>query len=181
MSKFAVGRIFGMYGTWPLNYIEYLRRLGGALKDPDYRGEASKALGRAMVSGSAVVSAGAAVGVDVGQWVFTAPGAWGAGGPLQALLNAPDAVLNWQSERGTEARRDIARLLPVTLDDDGTPALGTGFPGGLSLSRTLRAYRERDPEFFKIALGFTPLKERDKQRFPYTVMPDLSELGEDAE
>jgi hypothetical protein len=51
------------------------------------------------------------------------------------------------------------RLLPVTIDDDGTPALGTGFPGGLSLSRTLRAYRERDPEFFKIALGFAPLKE----------------------
>ena len=104
-----------------------------------------------------------------------------AGGPLQALLNAPDAVLNWQSERGTEARKDIMRLLPLTFDDDGTPALGTGFPGGLSLSRTLRAYREHDPEFFKIALGFTPLKERDKQRFPYTVAPDLSELGEDAE
>lgn len=144
--KYAVGRLFGQYGTWPLNYIEFARRI--TRQAPGY--ERSKALTRLVLAHGAVLSVGEAFGVDTGTWVFTQPAAYGGGPLFGAVVNVPQS-LDFETYKGSEARRDLVR-----------PFWPMSIPGGLAAERIYKAVADNDPETWKIVLGFNPIDSKEE-------------------
>jgi len=145
MYKWQLGRLFGQYGTWPLNYIEYARRFaGGADKTASMQ-----ALTRLVLAHGAILAAGSSVGIDTHDWVFLQPMAWGGGPMLQATVGLPTAVGDWHSERGAEARKELLDLVnPINLT-----------PGGEEASEILKAVSSHDPNLWIKLLGFKPEKD----------------------
>lgn len=106
LYEYQLGRLFGQYGTWPLNYIEYARRLATAGDGKAQR----QALVRLGLAHGAVLAAGQSMGVDTGRWVFTGPMAY-EGGPLfNALTSLPSAAA--PGEEGKEARENLLVAIP---------------------------------------------------------------------
>lgn len=99
----GVGRIFGQYGMWPLNYMDFLGRLGSK-----YAQYPKQALGSTAVwaaSNYAAVQAMNGLGADVSKWFFVSPAGYG-GSPhlelVQSLMKAPE-----ETQEGREARRKV--------------------------------------------------------------------------
>lgn len=145
--KYAMGRLLGQYGTWPLNYVEYGRRL---LASGDMYDRAKAATYFGLAHGG-ILKAGEATGIDTASWVFTSPASFQGGPPLTAAQSVLTA-LDTQSRKGDEARRNLARQAEITL------------PGGLAMEQVYNAIREDSPDTWKILLGFNPLDEADMKR-----------------
>lgn len=109
LYEYQLGRLFGQYGTWPLNYIEYGRRLAAA---GDGKSQAA-ALTRLALAHGAVLAAGQGMGVDTGRWVFTGPMAY-EGGPLfNAVTHAADLPKMFdQDQEGEDARHNLGGIIP---------------------------------------------------------------------
>lgn len=145
--EYQIGRLFGQYGTWPLNYIEYARRF---VQASDKR-EAAKALTRLVLTHGAVQAAGASAGIDLSSWVFTQPMAYGGGPALQVLTNIPKS-LDFESRSGEDARSEIRRAF--------WPGVLPSFvPGSHAVDQILKGVNSDDhSEFWLRLMGFQPLE-----------------------
>lgn len=140
--KFAVGRLLGQYGTWPLNYISFIQRI---LRNGDAV-DKSKVMTRLMLAHTTIFSAMEGIGIDAGQWILTQPISY-SGGPLfQTVTNLPQSF-DFESDRGREARDQLVRQLYLSV------------PTGLAFRNIWTAIAEDKPDKALIFLGFQPMKE----------------------
>lgn len=148
--KYQLGRLFGQYGVWPMNYIEYARKFVKAGLDPDTRGEALAAFTRLGIAHGATLAAGHAVGIDASKWLFTQPMAY-SGGPLyNAVINIPQSM-DFQTYKGTEARRQLVE--PIW------PGMIPGYDEAHGL---WKAVVNEEPNLWIRVLGFQPYEEKNK-------------------
>lgn len=146
--EYQLGRLFGQYGTWPLNYIEYARRfVAGSDKTA-----AMQAITRLVLTHGAVIAAGEAAGVDLAHWTFTQPMAYGGGPALEILTNLPQSM-DFETQRGSEARSELRRAF--------FPGM---IPGGAAFETTLKAVQNDDPNLWLRILGFSPLDDKEQLR-----------------
>lgn len=153
--QYTMGRLLGMYGTWPMNYVEYGRLLASHAKmEP-------QALARFAAVHYAVLSAGQSVGVDTASWVFTGPAGFGESPLARAVTSAPTAAFDWESQRGREARRQLGRaVLPMSV------------PGGMQMEQFIRAIKEDDGDkAFWLMWGFQPMRQGEEERGIHKVVP----------
>lgn len=146
--EYQLGRLLGQYGTWPLNYIEYARRYFTSGSSP----EAIKAGVRLALIHGAAQAAGAAAGVDISNWLWTSPMAYGGGPALEALTNVPQSM-DFETNRGAEARHELRRAF--------FPGL---IPGGEAASTIWEAATSNDPDFWVKTMGFSPIDKRAELR-----------------
>jgi hypothetical protein len=156
LYQYTMGRLFGMYGTWPLNYIEYARMLGTRVK------QEPQALARLVGVHYAILAAGQGVGIDTASWVFTGPAGFGESPLAKAVTSAPTAAFDWESRRGAEARGQLGRaIFPMSI------------PGGMQMEALLRAIKEDDGDnAFKLMWGFTPMKPGESDRGIHNLVPE---------
>jgi hypothetical protein len=157
LYKFALGRVFGQYGTWPLNYIEYARRL--TIADGVPRSLKVAALTRLALAHGAIMKAGEAFGVDTGSWVFTNPMAYGGGPLFQAMVSVPGSF-DFETPRGNEARRNVIR-----------PFFPMGIPGGLAAENVWKAINEQNGDTWKTLLGFHELSKSEAESGMHLLIP----------
>jgi hypothetical protein len=141
----GMGRLFGQYGQWPMNYIEFIRKMGARTMEFPSKGiPAAAAMG---VMHSAAFLAGESLGVDIGNWVFFSPAGY-RGGPywtlVENLATAPE-----DSERGRQARKEI---LEFPLENIA--------PGGLQALRFAQAW-QGDKLTLPVMLGFKPVADEE--------------------
>lgn len=133
--KYGAGRLLGQFGTWPSNFVEYLRRLG---RNPYHDNwEKGRTATKMAAMQLALFKAGEALGVDMAGEVFLAPGGFSGGPMLQSALNLPSAVMRWD-ERGDDPRKKAFR--PLTT---------TSVPGGMAIRDALRAIASDDPNTYR--------------------------------
>lgn len=156
LYEYQVGRLFGQYGTWPLNYIEYARRFMAA----EDKVAARSGLTKLILSHGAIMTAGQAFGVDTGRWVFLSPMAYEGGPAMQALTDLPASLSSTQ--RGEEARKDIRRML--------FPGM---IPGGTEASELYGGLTSNDPHWFPKVMGFHVMNDSDYHRFPHDLLPGM--------
>ncbi len=154
LYKYTLGRLFGQYGTWPMNYWNFAKRLL-TQGDPSDRVLAGT---RLLLAHGAVLSTMQNAGIDAGQWVFTAPAAY-SGGPLTSALLALPTSLDFESTRGSEARKELARYPTLNI------------PGGMQMQRLYEAIVKDDPNMFAIVMGFKPMKEGDRDEGFHALVP----------
>lgn len=163
LYRYALGRLFGQYGTWPLNYIEFARRLvtkGDA-------GDKAAAITRLAVMHGAMLSAGEQLGIDTGQWVFTQPMAYGGSPIYQAVSNVPGSM-DFETYRGSEARRSIVRPFVGGLDPVQLPTM---IPGALEFNRLYKSFATDSPTFWADLFGFQPLKPNESEKGIHALVP----------
>jgi len=150
----GIGRIFGQYGVWPLNYLDFLKRMAGNYKNHPKKAMQATALW--VASNYAATKALGGLGADVGKWFWLSPAGYGGGPQLelaQSLLKAPE-----ETEEGRKARKTILEyplnFVPssnqirqiLSIEERGEPLFKSdGTPG---------------PGFLR-ALGFKPKKEEN--------------------
>lgn len=161
--KYALGKLFGQYGTWPLNYLEYARKLTG-LGDSAISGkEKVQSLTRLALAHTAILKAGDTMGVDTGSWVFTQPIAYG-GGPMFSAVTSIPGTMDFETEKGAQARRNVVRpIWPMSV------------PGGLFAENVLKGIRNDDPDLWKIILGFHPMEKSEYGKGIHLIPPNLNE------
>ena len=80
------GRLFGQFGTWPLWYVDYLRRLTGDAVKGGFKSAAAAALARHAIVNAAVVLAGREVlDIDLSKWA-SYNAVFYSGGPAFSLV-----------------------------------------------------------------------------------------------
>lgn len=143
--KYAAGRLFGQYGTWPTNYVEYMRRL--ATKGDT--AERMKVAARFSVVHGAILAVGEQMGIDTAQWVFTQPLAYAGGPQFQAATSVLQAA-DFDSERGKQARSNLMKPGMLMI------------PGSTAFKNVWEAVSKDDPNLYMRILGFTPMtKEKE--------------------
>lgn len=162
----GMGRVFGQFGMWPMNYGDFLRR--GAQKFTEYP---DKALGMTALwaaSNYAAVSSMNAIGADAGKWFWFSPAAIDMSPHLKFV---EDLGAMWKdSQDGREARRRVIeyplsffptsvemRNISKALESDEEPFDSNGHP---------------TPALLRV-LGFTPLKEQPDRDFEEEVKRQL--------
>ncbi len=145
--KYTIGRVLGQYGTWPMNYVEYMRKLSGVGNDMPAKDRLA-ALGRLTAIHTAILNAGEYMGIDTASWVFHNPAQWSGGPTTTALINLPMAA-NFDDSRGADARREVGRLIfPMSV------------PGGLAMKNVADAIINEDSLSWQRLLGFVPMDEK---------------------
>jgi hypothetical protein len=145
--KYALGRLFGQYGSWPMNYWEYGRRL---LRSGD-GADKGMAMARLAAMHTAVLKAGEGTGVDTASWVFTGPASYAGSPLLSSTLGTPTAAFDWQTGRGDDAREQLQRTGAMTV-----PIVG------LAGYQWYKAVTDDNPdEIWKVLLGFNDLTEAE--------------------
>jgi hypothetical protein len=166
LLRTGVGRIFGQYGLWPLNEMEFLRRM--ATKFPEYPKETLQAVGTWTASNYAAVASLEALGVDSYKWFFISPA--GFGGSPHAQFVHDLFISAEETDEGRAARRRVLEY-PVQF-----------LPTGNELRNVIKAVDEGGPMFdsegmptpnFLRVLGFKPLKEKPDEDFEQFVSHEL--------
>jgi hypothetical protein len=160
-----MGRIFGMYGQWPVHFWEYIAR---SMKYGSLRHRAAWA---AKFTGVNLVAHGLfkGMGLDQTNWLYMMPGEWTGSSFTQAALDLSPAAVNFSNQRGTEAR---GRMINFAL----------GFiPGFQEFRGILRAMDSPNP--IATILGFrTEKQEKGKWGSMRSMKlemekPELDEIG----
>jgi hypothetical protein len=151
----GLGRIFGQYGMWPLNYMEFLRK--GISKYAEYPAKTRRAMALWTASNYAASKTLGNVGgfgdADVGKWFFFSPAGYGGSPHLklaQDIMKAPE-----ESDEGRQARKDILEY-PLNF-----------IPGSIEMEAILKAIEkggspivngQLTPEAIRV-LGMKPKNE----------------------
>ena len=104
-----VGRLFGQFGTWPLNYLQWVQRgisTGNLAATEQF-------VARWLLMHAAMAGAGAAVGINTARWLFFAPMAFTGGPAVDLTTDLLDVVDG--GYKGEAARRRLARNAPRML------------------------------------------------------------------
>lgn len=154
----GMGRIMGQYGTWPMNYIEFTRKLAArSLENP---GKGVPALGAWMAINYGAFKAADAIGVDAAKWLFFSPAGY-AGSPnlelLQNVMKAPE-----ESNEGLAARRKLHDI-PMEF-----------MPMGVQANNIYRAFQDGDTSLPRL-LGFHMKKDQGQEQDLDTWL--LTEMG----
>lgn len=96
------GRLLGQFGTWSMWYIDYLRRVTGAMVRGGYTGDAVAFLGRHALANAAIIAGGAKLGVDLSRWVAYGS-AFYSGGPAFTLVGALSDLMRGTGSLATGA------------------------------------------------------------------------------
>lgn len=144
--KYQLGRLFGQYGQWPMNYIEYARKFVSHMPS-EYRSEAIQGLTRFGIANGAVLAAAHSVGIDAAQWTFSQPLAYGGGPLFNAVTQIPN-TMDFQSYQGQQARREVIR-----------PIWPGMVPGSNEMHNVWKAIADDDGSAWIRILGFVPTKE----------------------
>ena len=158
MYGYMVGRLFGQFGTWPMNYVDYARRLA-TKGTPKSR---AKAMAMLAISHGVILKSTADMGIDASQWVFTQPLAFGGGPLATGMLNIMPAM-DFASFRGEEARRELGRLPMMAV------------PGGLEAYNIWRAFTQEDKNTWMMLMGFHELQERQKSTGYHGLLESLED------
>ncbi len=156
--KYQLGRLFGQYGMWPLNYIEYARKFVTAMPGP-HRSEAIKGLTRFVAINGAVLAAGQGVGIDSAQWVFSQPMAYGGSPLFNAVINIPGSA-DFESYRGAESRRQVIQ-----------PIFPGMIPGSNEVKGLWKAISEDSSDAWVHMLGFQPMKKNEAEHGLHNFVP----------
>lgn len=142
LYQYQLGRLFGQYGTWPLNYIEYGRRfLQAGDKQAMVQG-----LSRLALAHGSILAMGHGAGIDTSHWVFTGPMGWEGSPIFQSLIAAPTALT--AGPRGAEARKEVLEVVdPMSY-----------IPGAEEFGMIYKSITSEDPHQFMRMFGFTPLE-----------------------
>jgi len=109
LLRTGLGRVMGQYGSWPMNHMEFGRKL--LMRAVDNPKKGIPALGGWLAMNYALFETAKSVGIDATKWLFFSPAGF-AGSPTlelaQHLLVAPE-----ESDKGREARKAILEF-PVT-------------------------------------------------------------------
>ena len=158
LLRTGAGRIFGQFGMWPLNYMDFLRRM--ATKVSDFHGPALRTVGTWM--GANFAAAATMEGIfhaDVGKWFWLSPAGFGGSPHLELAQNL--MKMAEETQDGREARR---KVLEYPLDF---------VPASNEIKTILKSIDEGGPAFtddghisdnFTRILGFRPLNEAHEQR-----------------
>ena len=142
------GRVLGQYGTWPANYLEFLRKGGARMLENPRRALPAIGMWAAIQYGAFEAAKG--MGIDLAKWVFFSPGGY-AGSPnlelLQTLMAAPE-----ESTAGLEARRKLHEI-PWEF-----------VPAGVEVQSIMRAINGGEVNVPRL-LGFKPLTQQQDQDF----------------
>jgi hypothetical protein len=154
----GAGRVFGQFGMWPLNYVDFLRR--GASKFAENPKNALKATALWSLCNYSAVTAMNGMGADVGKWFWFSPAAVEMSPHAQFLIDLAQSPKD--SQEGRESRK---RVLEYPMDF---------FPAGIEIRNIGRALDTDEPMFDDDGnltpsairvLGFTPLKEHPDRDF----------------
>jgi len=158
LLRTGAGRIFGQFGMWPLNYMDFLRRM--ATKVSDFHGPALRTVGTWM--GANFAAAATMEGLfhaDVGKWFWLSPAGFGGSPHLELAQNL--FKMAEETQEGREARR---KVMEYPLDF---------VPASNEIKTILKSIDEGGPAFtddghisdnFTRILGFKPLNETHEQR-----------------
>ena len=92
MLRSIPGRLLGQYGSWPMWYVEYLRRIVKVAFTSEYKAEGMKVLVRHAAVNAAVVAAGYEVGIDTWKWA-TGNSVFYTGGPGISALEGIGTIM----------------------------------------------------------------------------------------
>lgn len=153
----GLGRIFGQYGMWPLNYIDFISRLGKKFAEhPQHALSTVATWGAANYA--AVQTLEGIFHADVGKWFYTSPMGYAGSPNMEFIQNVMKGVE--ETDEGRQARK---RALQYPLDF---------IPAYNEMRQVIRAMDEGGPLFqdghmsdnLTRVLGFKPLDETHEQR-----------------
>ncbi|PWT78875.1 MAG: hypothetical protein C5B60_00485 [Chloroflexi bacterium] len=161
----GLGRIMGQYGSWPMNHLEFGRKL--VMRAIDNPKKGIPALGGWLATNYAAFEVGKNLGIDVTKWLFFSPAGF-AGSPgielAQHLLEAPE-----ETDKGREARKAILEFPLTQFVPTGVAiqTIGKAIKAGDTSPATwlgFKRYKEptqelTDWEWIRKELGFKPRPE----------------------
>jgi hypothetical protein len=158
MMRTGLGRIFGQYGSWPINYLDFMARLAGKMGNPTFRVDAVRAASWwAAANFASSVAMEKGVGIEASNWLYGGPAGYTGGPQLQLVQDLMESME--ESDKGREARR---RVISTPLNF---------FPGSVEMRSIITAIERGEtdkPEGLIRALGFRPVEELNRD-------PDLQE------
>jgi hypothetical protein len=155
----GLGRIFGQYGMWPLNYAEFLRK--SISKGAEYPSKTMRMMALWTSSNFAASQTLGAIGGDVNKWFFLSPAGYGGSEHLklaQDIMKAPE-----ESDEGRQARKDVLEY-PMNF-----------VPGSVEMEAIIKAVESGEPMFdgngaptdsLVHVLGMKPKKEHMQDLTP---------------
>jgi hypothetical protein len=151
LQRTGIGRLFGQFGVWPANQLEFVRRLARkSTIDPEFKKEALKTVTMWVGANYAAVEVMKGMGADVSKW-FWFSGAEGVGPQLGPTFNTGYAVTKMfrDDEEGRKARRELIEF-PLQIT-----------PGNAAIRGWIRAF-SRDEVSPMELLGFKPYQELER-------------------
>lgn len=159
------GRLFGQFGTWPVQYKDYL--VQGLITRGSAKDKAEFFVTHFGVN-MGLVAAGGAVGLDLWNWA-SIPSLNYTGGPMADLAIDFFRIINGSPAERAMAKRSIMMQWP-TLEDPRSIFL----PGSYFLGDLWSVFREGeyDPQAFAEAAGFRFFEPQERSFFE-TLWDDL--------
>lgn len=116
IQRTGMGRVFGQFGTWPSNYIEWSRRMGRQMVRRPAQG-IPRLAAFAAAHAAAIQASEELFGVDTSNWVFTSPAGYSLPPTASALVNALESFQ--LSDRGARARAQLLDfpLVPIQMEN----------------------------------------------------------------
>lgn len=143
----GAGKLLGQYGTWPANYMNFVRKLAARSLENPKNGVPALATFTAMSYGT--LKAAQALSVDVSNWLFFSPIGY-SGSPTLSLLQAAASAPE-ETQAGRDARKELIKSI-----SQGIVPLGTQFRS------MMKAFEPDGTVNVPRLLGFKPLKEQDQ-------------------
>lgn len=157
------GRFFGQFGTWPLWYIDFVKRSVTNLWQNGYKTEAIAFVGKMALVDAAIYEAGDAIGLDFRKWM-AGNALFYTGGPAIQLMEGTINLMRGGSEQflgssetpGTKQR--IADGIN-TLEKTGLAFIPNSY-AVRDIGRLLSAAQNKNPtEFVAAMLAVRPSNE----------------------
>lgn len=106
LLRTGAGRLFGQYGTWPLNYLSFLGRMTAKMAVPEIRSEAVKAAATWVGVNYAISGMMENMfGIDASSWLYGSPAVY-EGGPAMKLGGDLMASMG-DTDEARKARADL--------------------------------------------------------------------------
>lgn len=111
----TLGRFFGQYGTWPMQYVEYMRNM---IKRGSYKNRVTALSRWAGVNGAIVYGAASVFGVEMSKWSFFSPLGF-TGGPFLEMAQQGGSALTLAAQGNV----DLGKSWDKTRENWGVPTL----------------------------------------------------------